>query len=134
MVYRLKLHTYFLLSTLLTAPLLLIGWSAPPPQAWAYLVGVGVAMAITQFLLILAYEQASPSTLSPFNYSVIVFSGVLGWLIWHEVPNLLAVLGAVLVAAGGILSTMQHPKAHGATTIPPVAWRQGREAARAGPS
>jgi drug/metabolite transporter (DMT)-like permease len=112
------LFYYFLLSSFLTAPLLLIGWSAPPLQAWAYLVGVGVAMAITQFLLILAYEQASPAALSPFNYSVIVFSGVLGWLVWHEVPNLLAVLGAVLVAAGGILSTMQHPKAHGTTAVP----------------
>jgi drug/metabolite transporter (DMT)-like permease len=86
-------------------------------------------MAITQFLLILAYEQASPSRVSPFNYSVVLFSGLIGWVVWGEVPNALSLVGTVLVCAGGILSVIGHHKVHGHLSMnqvrnePPI--RQG---------
>jgi drug/metabolite transporter (DMT)-like permease len=106
------LFYYFFISTLLTAPFVTLHWSTPPAQAWLYLAGVGLTMAIAQLLLILAYQQASTAHLAPFNYSVVVFSGLIGWLVWHQVPNLLAVAGMVMVAAGGIASTVQHQTSH----------------------
>ena len=66
-------------------------------------------MALAQVLTVLAYKQASPSKLSPFNYSVVVFSALIGWVVWQEVPNLLTWVGVLLVAAGGILSTHGTP-------------------------
>ena len=42
--------------------------------------------------------------LSPFNYTVVVFSGILGWWLFGDVPDAVAVLGTVLICAGGILS------------------------------
>lgn len=107
------LFYYFLISSILTTPLLLIRWSPPEPQAWIYLIGIGVTMAIAQLLLILAYEHASPSQVSPFNYSVVVFSGLIGWIVWNEIPNALSLVGTVLVCAGGILSVTHHHRMHG---------------------
>jgi drug/metabolite transporter (DMT)-like permease len=43
---------------------------------------------------------------------VVVFSALIGWVVWQEVPNLLTVVGVLLVAAGGILSTQQHRGLH----------------------
>jgi drug/metabolite transporter (DMT)-like permease len=106
------LFYYFLISTILTGPLLITKWSTPEPRAWIYLIGIGLTMAIAQLLLILAYEQASPSRVSPFNYSVVVFSGIIGWVIWNEVPNALSILGTILVCAGGILSVIHYHKKH----------------------
>jgi sugar lactone lactonase YvrE len=74
-------------------------------------------MALAQFLLILAYDQASAAALSPFNYSVVVFSGLIGWLVWDQVPNALSLVGVVLVCAGGVLATRQR---RGATSSPPT--------------
>jgi drug/metabolite transporter (DMT)-like permease len=113
------LFYYFLISSVLTAPFIVVNpfvvvkWSTPESRAWIWLLGVGVSMAISQLLLILAYQQASPSRLSPFNYSVVVFSGLIGWIIWDHVPNLLSLSGILLVCLGGILSTFQFHRVHG---------------------
>lgn len=106
------LFYYFLISTVLTVPLLITGWTAPKPTAWIYLIGIGITMALAQLLLILAYERASPSRVSPFNYSVVVFSGIIGWIVWKEVPNTLSMLGTILVCAGGILSVVHYHRKH----------------------
>jgi drug/metabolite transporter (DMT)-like permease len=106
------LFYYFLISSILTTPLVIIRWSPPEPKAWMYLIGIGVTMAIAQFLLIVAYEYASPSHVAPFNYSVVIFSGLIGWAVWNEIPNALSWVGTLLVCAGGILSVIHHHKRH----------------------
>jgi len=63
-----------------------------------------VFYALTQLLIILAYRYASATQLSPFNYTVVIFSGILGWVLFGSVPDALAVTGTVLICAGGILS------------------------------
>jgi hypothetical protein len=75
---------------------------------------VGVFYAITQYLIIRAYRYASAAELSPFNYTVVIFSGILGWLFFGNVPDALAVFGTVLICAGGILSIEAgHAEGHG---------------------
>ncbi len=98
------LFYYFLISTLAAAPFAIAGWRTPVGIEWAYLAGIGVFMALSQLFIILAYQQSTAERLAPFNYSVVVFSGLIGWLIWHNVPDLVALLGIVLVCVGGILS------------------------------
>src|SRR5262245_49595561 len=108
----------FLISSLLTAPFLVSDWTTPGLRGWFWLGGVGVTMALAQFLLILAYDQASAAALSPFNYSVVVFSGLLGWLVWGQVPNALSLVGVVLVCAGGVLATRQRRRAAASPPTP----------------
>jgi drug/metabolite transporter (DMT)-like permease len=97
---------YFLISTLVATPFALFGWVTPAGSDWWFLIGVGVFMALAQLFIILAYQYATAQQIAPFNYSVVVFSGLIGWLVWHHVPDLLALFGIVLVCAGGILSIM----------------------------
>ncbi len=98
------LFYYFLVSTIAAAPFAIAGWRTPVGVDWAYLAGIGVFMALSQLFIILAYQQSTAERLAPFNYSVVVFSGLIGWLVWHDVPDLVALLGIVLVCVGGILS------------------------------
>jgi drug/metabolite transporter (DMT)-like permease len=90
---------------MLTAPALPFGWHLPTAAQWGCLAGIGGCMASSQLLIILAYHYARPAVIAPFNYSVVVFSGLIGWLVWQNVPGWLALVGVVLVAVGGILST-----------------------------
>ncbi len=99
------LFYYFLISSIASAPFAISEWHAPTNREWIYLVGIGIFMAISQLLIILAYHQASAGRIAPFNYSVVVFSGLIGWLIWKNTPDMLSLLGVVLVTAGGIFST-----------------------------
>ena len=114
------LFYYFLISSVLSAPLAIAYWSAPEPSAWMCLLGVGVFMIASQLLLVTAYAHASAARVSPFNYSVVVFAGLIDWFVWQRVPNLLSLAGVVLVCAGGILATINHQRreAGNQTTIP----------------
>ncbi len=101
-------------STLLLAPLAIWAWKPLTGRQWLLLAGVGVFYAATQYLIIQAYRYASASELSPFNYSVVVFSGILGWWLFGNVPDVFAVIGTVLICAGGILSIEAgHAEGHG---------------------
>ena len=94
----------FGLSTVLLIPLCISAWKPLTGRQWLLLLGVGVFYAITQYLIILAYRYASATELSPFNYTVVIFSGLLGWKFFGNVPDVTALVGTVLICAGGILS------------------------------
>ena len=94
----------FGISTLLLIPIAIGTWQPLNARQWLLLLGVGTFYALTQYFIILAYRYASATELSPFNYTVVVFSGLLGWLVFGTVPGTLAVLGTVLICACGILS------------------------------
>ena len=99
------LFYYFLISSIASVPFAIAEWHTPTNSEWIYLVGIGIFMAASQLLIILAYRQASAGRIAPFNYSVVVFSGLIGWLVWKNTPDMLSLIGVVLVTAGGILST-----------------------------
>jgi drug/metabolite transporter (DMT)-like permease len=94
----------FGISTLLLVPLCIWAWKPLTRTEWLLLLGVGVFYALTQYLIIEAYRHASAAELSPFNYTVVIFSGLLGWQFFGNVPDLRAVIGTILICAGGILS------------------------------
>ena len=100
------LFYYFLIASLLTAPFLPLGWHTPSGMQWLMLIGIGVCQAASQLLIILAYHYARPGRIAPFNYSVVIFSGLIGWLVWHNRPDMLAVIGVLLVSGGGIITTI----------------------------
>lgn len=114
------LFYYFLISTIAASPFAIYGWRMPVGIDWSYLAGIGVFMALAQLFIIFAYQRATADRLAPFNYSVVVFSGLIGWLVWGNVPGPLAVTGIFLVCAGGIISIVfggpsgkGHPIGHG---------------------
>lgn len=94
----------FGISTLLLIPVAVMEWKPLSGRQWAMLAAVGVLYAVTQWFIIAAYRYASAAELSPFNYSVVVFSGILGWIFFGNVPSIAAVLGTLLICAGGIFS------------------------------
>jgi drug/metabolite transporter (DMT)-like permease len=98
------LFYYFLISTILTLPFAFWHWKTPSGTEWIYLFGVGLFMALSQLFIILAYRHASASEISPFNYTVVIFSGILGWLFWGTAIGWLSLLGIILVCLGGICS------------------------------
>lgn len=122
------LFYYFLIATIATAPIAIFTWRTPHGDEWVTLLGIGLSMALAQLFIILAYERATAARLAPFNYSVVVFSGLIGWLVWHHVPDLIALSGMVLIALGGTCSIvlghrhgLGHPLGHGHW------WRRCRE-------
>jgi drug/metabolite transporter (DMT)-like permease len=104
----------FGLSTLVLIPFFIWAWKPISAKQAGFLLGVGVFYAATQYLIILAYRYANATELSPFNYTVVVFSGILGWMCFGNVPDGAAILGTLLICAAGILSIEAgHAEGHG---------------------
>ncbi|HEX4166821.1 MAG TPA: DMT family transporter [Bryobacteraceae bacterium] len=94
----------FGISTVLLIPVCIWSWRPLRSREVLLLLGVGGFYALTQYFIIRAYHYATAAELSPFNYSVVVFSGLLGWWLFGTVPDGIAILGTILICAGGILS------------------------------
>ncbi len=104
----------FGISTILLIPFCVFAWKPPTGEQWLLLLGVGGFYAVTQWLIILAYRHASAAQISPFNYTVVIFSGLLGWMFFGNVPDAVSLAGTLLICAGGILSIRAgHPEGQG---------------------
>ncbi|MAZ89866.1 MAG: EamA family transporter [Cellvibrionaceae bacterium] len=93
---------YFALSFVLSTPFAIANWQTIPLQSWPYLIYIGVSIFIAMWLYTKAYSYAKPSLVSPISYFSVVFSGLIGWLIWGHVPTLLSVAGMGIVICAGI--------------------------------
>lgn len=101
---------YSLISSILSLPFAISNWSNPPLIIWVYGVLCGVSFILCLYLIQYAYRYADAVKLSPFNYSVIVFSGLFDWIIFDHVPGISSLLGIALVTVGGILAILLHEK------------------------
>lgn len=77
-------------------------WVWPDARTHLNLFGSGAGIAIAYHFLIVAIRKAAISTIAPFRYTIVPMSLVAGWMIWHEVPNTLAMIGILIIAASGI--------------------------------
>ena len=76
-------------------------WRDPDWFDLGLLAGSGFAVALGFFCLAQAYRYATIPVLAPFEYTSLIWAGLLGYLIWDEVPTRLTLLGAALIVASG---------------------------------
>jgi len=76
-------------------------WVTPEGWVMAALVGVGVVSAAAQLLMTEGYRSGEATMLAPFEYGAILYTVLMGALIWNEVPGPWEFAGiAVLVTSG----------------------------------
>jgi drug/metabolite transporter (DMT)-like permease len=66
------------------------------------ILALGALAAIGHILFTAAYREAPASLLAPVNYLHLVWAGLLGWLVFHHLPDGLTILGMAMVAGAGI--------------------------------
>ncbi|KGN01197.1 membrane protein [Clostridium novyi A str. 4570] len=89
---------YFSLVSVLGAfPFMAMNFIMPTKIQFLYLILTGVFAAIAQFSLTYSYKYAPASEVAIYNYVNIVFSGIIGFFIWNEIPDKLSVLGGVII-------------------------------------
>lgn len=70
-----------------TAALLPFDWRPPTPRDWLFFVGLGVAGSLGMLFMVQAYRHAPAAAVAPFDYTVMIWGLILGWLIWRELPD-----------------------------------------------
>ena len=71
------------------------------PWLWVGLCVMGLMATVGHFMLILAYQRAPASTLTPYLYAQIAFAMLGGWIVFAHVPDGWSVAGRALIAACG---------------------------------
>ena len=67
-----------------------------------YMIILGFTAAAAFLLIFSAYRIASPAVVSPFEYSILVWSTLSGWIFFNEVPKINTLIGMCLIVGGGI--------------------------------
>ena len=95
---------YFQLAcTLAGAVSLVFVGHLPAAGDLAALVGIGLLGGFAQVLMTRAYMSGPASWIAPFEYSAILWSALLGFLLWGELPGPAVILGAALVVGAGLM-------------------------------
>lgn len=75
------------------------GWVMPSPGVLGLLIAAGLIGGTGQLLLTEAIRRAPVAVVAPFDYTQLVWAGLIGFLVWGETPVLLTLIGAMVVAA-----------------------------------
>ncbi|MDP6411091.1 MAG: DMT family transporter [Arenicellales bacterium] len=91
-----------LMTILIAAVLAPFNWQPMLPSMWGVLAGAGVLFAVSQVIIVMAFRYAEAAVLSTLKYSAILFAVLYGYGLWGDVPDLLALVGAVCIILSGI--------------------------------
>jgi drug/metabolite transporter (DMT)-like permease len=69
---------------------------------WAALVFLGVSSGLAHCVFSRAYGLAPVSALAPYEYTMLLWGGLLGFLVFGEVPSPTTLAGAAIVALAGL--------------------------------
>ena len=61
-----------------------------------------VFLAIGYFLLIVAMRAGEMSLIAPFRYVGLLMALLLGWIVWGDLPDMLAWCGIALLVGAGL--------------------------------
>jgi drug/metabolite transporter (DMT)-like permease len=92
-----------IVGTVAASPFVPFQW-VMPTSAWdlVLFVGMGVMAGTGHYFLTIAYSQAPAAVVSPFNYTQLIGAAVLGFLVFHETPDLWTWIGAAVIIASGL--------------------------------
>lgn len=95
------------LGLVLAAPLALLEWRWPTPLDFVLLCAMGVLGLANQVCYIKGMSLGDAAAMGPMDYTRLVFALILGYALFHEAPDLVAMAGAAIVIASTLVITLR---------------------------
>ena len=80
------------------------------PDNWrdlAMMVSLGISGGFGHYCVARAFSYAPANLIAPLNYTQMIGSVIVGYLMFAEVPDLYTWLGTLLIIGAGLLVTLQ---------------------------
>lgn len=85
-------------------------WVWPSPVDALLIASCGVIASVGMLFLTNAYRISQVNLVTPFEYTGILWAPLWGFLFFGEVPRLTTVMGAILIAAAGLVALREARK------------------------
>jgi drug/metabolite transporter (DMT)-like permease len=77
-------------------------WRVPAAAETGWLALAACFLGLATFLLTLAFRNVDISVVAPFRYCLLLFALIAGFLVFGELPDLVALAGAALIVGSGL--------------------------------
>ena len=77
-------------------------WFINPTYAWPIIILMGFIGALAFFCVFNAYSIASPSVVSLYEYSLIIWSIIIGYILFDNIPTIRTFVGVSIIIGAGI--------------------------------
>lgn len=91
-----------LFSCMLTLPLAIANWQPLELIHYKYLIMISLLYLVHLVAIFKAFKFADFSVVMPFDYTRLVFTGILGYFILGEVPDMFKLVGYACIILGGL--------------------------------
>ncbi|MGL5416175.1 MAG: DMT family transporter [Clostridium sp.] len=94
---------YNFISCVILLPFMIIYYKHLSLHTTIYLILAGLMYIIVEFSIILAYKYAPAKDIAIFRYTDIIFSAILGFLVFGKIPNFIEIIGYILIVGAAIV-------------------------------
>lgn len=101
---------FSLFSCVVTLPYMILDFHPMTWQQLGFLLLAGVSAAGGQFSITAAYCYAPAKEISVYDYSQIIFSALLGWAVFGQMPDGYSFLGYFIIIAMAVLMFLYNTK------------------------
>ena len=77
-------------------------WFTNPSYAWPFIVVMGCIGTFAFYFVFSAYSIASPSVVSLYEYSLIIWSILTGYILFNNTPTLRTFIGVAIIIGAGL--------------------------------
>jgi drug/metabolite transporter (DMT)-like permease len=93
---------YSVIGTTISLVTIPLGWILPQPGDLLALALLGIFGGMAQLTVTESFRYAPASVLAPFAYTSMLWAMVIGYFWFGEVPELVVLVGAIIVIAAGL--------------------------------
>ena len=105
-----KVNTAFIVlffsafSSLASIPFIITGFTPMTMAQIFIMLGAGAGAAIGQFGITAAYRFAPPRQVAVYDYTNLIFTTILGFMLFDQIPDWISITGFITIIAAGIFA------------------------------
>lgn len=90
-------------TTLMLTPNLIFNYTPMTGKQWIFLVLTGLAAAGGRIGITSAYAKAPAKEISVYDFSIVIFAAILGFVFLNQKPDILSVIGYVIIIGTAVI-------------------------------
>jgi drug/metabolite transporter (DMT)-like permease len=87
-------------------------WQSPWRTEMLYLGLAALLMTAASFCIISAFRNTDVGVVAGYRYSVVLVAMLIGWLVWGETPDKIALAGTALIVGSGLYTLHRQRARH----------------------